>query len=91
MSGAGPGRALSLAERVARALDAAGERTGTDLLAFVREHCKEDAETIAEIEALLGAASEINPVLDSAEFAPDRAADGCGNRCPSGADSRARP
>ena len=74
MSGAGPGRALSLAERVARALDAAGERTGTDLLAFVREHCKEDAETIAEIEALLGAASEINPVLDSAEFAPDRAA-----------------
>jgi len=56
---------LPLEQRVANALDAAGDLSGPALLAHLRRAHADDPELIAEVGTLLNLASQDNPVLDS--------------------------
>lgn len=60
-----PGSSFSLEQRIARALDGAGERSGPELLAYLRAAHADDPELIAEVGALLDHASQENAVLDA--------------------------
>lgn len=60
-----PASPFSLEQRVARALDDAGDLSGPALLAHLRRAHAEDPELIAEVCTLLNLASQGNPVLDS--------------------------
>lgn len=53
-----------LHERVAHALDAAGDATGAQLLAHLRTKHSDDPELVRELESLLGETTAHVPVLD---------------------------
>lgn len=54
-----------LHERVAAAMDSAGDVTGAALLRHIEQRHADDAELVAEVRVLLGATSSHVPVLDS--------------------------
>ncbi|MBL8874304.1 MAG: serine/threonine protein kinase [Phycisphaerae bacterium] len=60
-----PGSALPLEQRIAKALDGAGDLSGPALLAHLRDVHGDDPELIAEVGALLDHASQENAVLDA--------------------------
>jgi len=60
-----PALHLPLEQRVAKALDQAGDLSGAELLAHLQHAHAHDPELIAEVSTLLNLASRDNPVLDS--------------------------
>lgn len=59
------GKGTPLHERVATALDSAGDATGAALLHHIEQRYADDPELIAEVRALLGATHSPVPVLDT--------------------------
>ena len=63
-----------LHERVAQALDSAGDLTGTALIEHIERTYGEDLELLAEVRSLLGTGADANvPVLDNAGAAQELA------------------
>lgn len=60
-----PGSVPPLEQRIAKALDAAGDLSGPALLAHLKEVYGNDPELITEVSALLDHANEENAVLDA--------------------------